>query len=183
MKDRRTGLAVLGALVLGLVVPGTAFAAPPPKIVEQFHDHFTDVVDPNNICGVDGSSQIVVTDNFTVYEDDSFADKVSYRETFTADDGRSVVISNAGLVRGADAVIDEEAGTISFTTTFIGLPEKIRSARGAVQTRDAGRITIVDTFDLETGDFLGSEITQNGPHPEADADFELFCDAFLAALG
>ena len=181
MRDRLTGLSAVGALVIALALPGTALAAP-PKIVEQFHDHFTFVVDPNEICGVEGVSQIVITDNFTLYEDDTFSDKASYRETFTADDGRSVVISNAGLVRGDNPVVDEEAGTISFTTTYIGLPEKIRSARGAVQTRDAGRISITSTFDLETGEFLGNEITQNGPHPEADADFELFCDAFLAAL-
>lgn len=182
MRDRLTVVATLVALVIALALPGTVLAAA-PKIVDQFHDHFSFTVDPNNICGVDGVSQIVITDNFTLYSDDTFADKASYRETFTADDGRSVVISSAGLVRGADAVVDEEAGTISFTTTYIGLPEKIRSARGAVQTRDAGRITITSTFDLETGEFLGNDITQNGPHPEADADFELFCDAFEAALG
>ena len=181
MRDRLTGLRAVGALVIALALPGTAVAAA-PKIVDQFHDHFTDTF-ANEICGVEGTSRITLTENFTLYDDDTFADQHSYRETFTADDGRSVVISNAGLVRGDGGVVDEDAGTISFTTTYIGLPEKIRSATGAIQTRDAGRITIVSTFDLETGEFLGSEITQNGPHPEADADFELFCDAFEAALG
>lgn len=181
MGNRLNGLAAIGALVIAAALPATAFAAA-PKIVDRFHDHVTDTF-PSEICGVDGTSRTSLTDTFTLYADETYADESSYREVFTADDGRSVVISSAGLTRGADPVVDEDAGTITFTTTFIGLPEKIRSATGAVQTRDAGRITVVNTFDLETGDFLGSVITQHGPHPEADADFELFCDAFDAALG
>ena len=40
-----------------------------------------------------------------------------------------------------------------------------------------------DTFDLETGEFISSEITVNkGPHPEADSDFTLFCEVISEAL-
>ncbi len=85
------------------------------------------------------------------------------------------------MVRGT-AVIDEQAGTITFSTTYKGLPEKIQTSRGAVLTRDAGVITFTDTFDLTTGDFLGSEVIIKGPHPEADSDFVLFCQVITAAL-
>ena len=80
--------------------------------------------------------------------------------------------------------MDEEAGTITFLTSFIGLPEMIQTANGPVLLRDAGILTFADTFDLETGDFISSEIVVNkGPHPEADSDFTLFCEVITGALG
>ena len=80
------------------------------------------------------------------------------------------------------ALIDEQAGTITFVTSYAGLPEKIQTAHGAVLLRDAGIISFADTFDLATGEFLGSEVTIKGPHPEADSDFVLFCEVITAAL-
>ena len=80
-------------------------------------------------------------------------------------------------------MVDEEAGTITFLTSYKGLPEKIQTAHGAVLLRDAGIITFADTFDLETGAFISTEIVVNkGPHPEADSDFTLFCDVITEAL-
>jgi hypothetical protein len=97
--------------------------------------------------------------------------------------GKSVVVSNAGQVTGPPPVVDEEAGTITFLTSFKGLPEKIQTAQGAVLLRDAGIITFADTFDLETGEFISSEtIVNKGPHPEADSDFTLFCEVISGAL-
>jgi hypothetical protein len=47
-----------------------------------------------------------------------------------------------------------------------------------LRTRQSDRDgAAVDTFDL-----ISSEVVQRGPHPEADSDFELFCDAITAAL-
>jgi hypothetical protein len=40
----------------------------------------------------------------------------------------------------------------------------------------------VDTFDLETGDLISSDVIIKGPHPEADSDFTLFCDVITEAL-
>jgi hypothetical protein len=97
-------------------------------------------------------------------------------------DGDAVVVQNAGLVQERE-IVDEEAGTITFLTTFKGLPEKIQTAQGPLLLRDAGIVTFADTFDLVTGEFISSEvITQKGPHPELDSDFELFCDVVTEAL-
>jgi hypothetical protein len=97
--------------------------------------------------------------------------------------GKSVLISSAGQVSGPPPIVDEEAGTITFLTSFKGLPEKIQTAKGPVLLRDVGIITFADTFDLETGDFISSEIVVNkGPHPEADSDFTLFCEVISGAL-
>lgn len=61
------------------------------------------------------------------------------------------------------------------------LTEKIQTVGGEVLTRDAGVIAFADTFDGHT--FIGSEVVINkGPHPEADADFALFCTTVVRAL-
>jgi hypothetical protein len=176
----RALLATLIAALTLAAVPGTAFGAKP---IEQFHDHFTESFS-DEICGIPVDVDIVVTDNFFLYEDETFKDTSSFQSTNTNPvNGKSVLISSAGQVSGPPPIVDEEAGTITFLTSFKGLPEKIQTANGPVLLRDAGIITFADTFDLETGDFISSEIVVNkGPHPEADSDFTLFCDVISGAL-
>jgi hypothetical protein len=82
-----------------------------------------------------------------------------------------------------EPIVDETAGTITFVYSFKGLPEVLRTPQGPVLLRDAGLITFSDTFDLETEEFLSSEILVNrGPHPDADSDFTLFCEVISEAL-
>jgi hypothetical protein len=102
--------------------------------------------------------------------------------TFTAANGKSVIVQKAGQFTDVEPLVDEEAGTITFSITFKGLPEKIQTPQGPVLLRDAGLITFVDTFDLETGEFISSDLIIKGPHPEAESDFELFCEVFSEAL-
>lgn len=174
---------ILRALVLALVaalavLPGTAFGAKP---IAQFHDHFTDSFS-DEICGIPVDVDLVVTDNFFLYADDSFKDTSSFMATFTNPvNGKSVSLSSAGQITGS-ALVDEEAGTVTFVTTYKGLPEKIQTANGRVLLRDAGIITFADTFDLETGEFISSDVIIKGPHPEADSDFTLFCEVITKAL-
>jgi hypothetical protein len=172
---------LLVALVTALVVfPTPALAAQP---IEQFHDHFTDSFS-DEICGIPVNTDLKVTDNFVLYADGTTKDTGSFKATFTNPvNGKAVVVSNAGQITGPPPVVDEEAGTITFLTSFKGLPEKIQTAHGAVLLRDAGIITFADTFDLETGEFISSEtIVNKGPHPEADSDFTLFCEVISGAL-
>jgi hypothetical protein len=183
-RGLRLGLAhlvrsLLVALTALAVLAGTALGAKP---IEQFHDHFTDSFS-GVICGIPVDIDIVVTDNFFVYADGSFTDTASVMQTFTNPvNGASVAVSSAGRITGT-AIVDEEAGTITFLTSFIGLPERIQTSGGPVLSRDAGIITFADTFDLETGEFISFEITVNkGPHPEADAEFALFCEVITEAL-
>jgi hypothetical protein len=63
-----------------------------------------------------------------------------------------------------------------------GLPELFKTPHGGVLTRDAGYIVFRDTFDGD--EFIAGEIVVNrGPHPQADSDFELFCQIIPEALG
>jgi hypothetical protein len=170
---------VLAAIVtVFAVLPATASAAKPL----QFHEHFTDSFS-GDICGIAVDIDIVGTNNFFFYDDGTFKNTGSFKSTFTnPENGQSVVVSSAGQLTGPPPIIDEEAGTITFLTSYKGLPEKIQTGHGAVLLRDAGVITFADTFDLETGDLISSETIIKGPHPEAESDFTLFCEVITAAL-
>jgi hypothetical protein len=169
-------VALVGAFA---VLPGTASAAKP---IDQFHDHFTDSFS-DEVCGIAVDVEVHVVDNFFVYADGAFKDTSSVRTTFTnPENGSSVIVSAKGQTAGS-SITDEQAGTITFLTSFRGLPEKIQAAHGPVLLRDAGVVTFADTFDLETGEFISSEtIVNNGPHPEAESDFTLFCEVITGAL-
>ncbi len=182
MRVHRIIAALCGAAAL-LLTAAPAGAASGAKPIEQFHDHFTESFS-DVICGIPVDVVIVVTDNFFLYEDDSFKDTASFRSTVTNPVTRnSVRISSAGQNSGPPPIVDEEAGTITFLTSFKGLPEKIQTAHGPVLLRDAGIITFADTFDLETEELISSEIVvTKGPHPEADSDFTLFCEVITEAL-
>ena len=152
-----------------------------------FHAKISDFVEKIDLCGinVDVSDTGVFTNrdffdsagNFLRFEQ-----TLSVKSTFTADNGKSVVIQAAQNVVDAAAVIDEAAGTITFSTTFKGLPEKISTPRGPVLLRDAGVITFIDTFDLTTEQLISSDVVIMGPHPDAESDFALFCEVITAAL-
>ena len=72
--------ALLMALIAALsVLPGTALGARP---IEAFHDHFTDSFS-DEVCGIPVEVEVVITDNFFVYADDSFKDTGSFMTTYT----------------------------------------------------------------------------------------------------
>jgi hypothetical protein len=183
--SRRTLLtASLLAATAAVAAPAVAHADPP----ERFHGRFDETFENVDVCGinVDVHSKGVFTDLFFFDSEgnfERFQSTVSGKDTLTADNGSSVVIQYSQQYSDTEGVVDEAAGTITFVYTFKGLPEKISTAQGPVMVRDAGVITFADTFDLETGDFISQEVLVNsGPHPEADSDFELFCEVITAAL-
>ena len=165
------GLVALAAL---LALPGGALAAKP-----AFHDHFTETF-ADNICGVAGTSTVTVN-NVVRFTDTSFKATGSFTLVFVADDGRTATLHSAGNTSGSTT--ENPDGTVTFVTTYKGLPEQIRGVKG-VSTRDAGIISFIDTVDFSTDPpTVVSRVIQHGPHPEADSGFALFCDAFLEALG
>ena len=180
MGRRTLQLLLVGAVMAALaVLPGTAFGGKP---LDQFHDHITDSFS-DEICGIPVDVDLVVTDNFFDYGDEGFKDTTSGQFTYTNPvNGKAVDVSGAGQVTGI-ATVDEEAGTITLVTTAKGLTDKVSGDHGAVLLRDAGIITLVNTFDLETGELISSEvIVEAGPHPNAESDFILFCEVVSEAL-
>jgi hypothetical protein len=182
-RPRMLRAGVVALVVALLVVPASALGAKP----EIFHAHFLDTDEDVDVCGVivDIVSEGVFTDKAFFDKEGNFVrfmSTSSAKTTLTAENGKSVIIQNAQQFTDAEPLVDEEAGTITFITTFKGLPEKIMTAHGPVLLRDAGVISFVDTFDLETGEFLSSGVIVKGPHPEADSDFTLFCEVISEAL-
>ena len=176
--------ALVFALVAGFaLLPGSAFGAKP----EQEHVHFFDVDENVEVCGIN-----VDVVNEGVFTGRAFFDKqgnfvrflgaASGTTTFTADNGKSIIVKFANQFVETE-IVDEEAGTITIVTRIRGLPEQIRTPGGGVITRDAGIITFVVTIDLESDELISDEIVEvKGPHPQADSDFELFCEVFTEAL-
>ena len=170
--------AFVGALLLASAA-STARAAP---LVDRFHDSFSETF-PDNVCGIDGTTTNKIVANGQEFADGTFKLQLNRKTLFTsAATGKSVLIFFAAQQVNA-APIDNGDGTVTFVTTFKGLPEMIKLPNGRVLSRDAGFIGFNDTFDATTGDFLGETISpENGPHPDADSGFTLFCDVIVPAL-
>ena len=146
--------AVFIALLVVLAIPGVALAAKP---IAAFHDHFTDSFS-GNVCGIDVDIKVVVTDNFYLYADRQLQGhelgEADLHESGEWQVGRAFVRRERSRARRSSTKWPARSRSPRPTK---GLPEKIQTARGAVLTRDAGIITIADTFDLVTGDFLGED--------------------------
>jgi hypothetical protein len=165
------------------IVPAGALAAKP----EIFHSHFQDTEENVDVCGVnvDIVAEGVFTDKAFFDKEGnfvSFKSTSSAKSTLTAENGKSVIIQNANQFTDVEPIVDEAAGTITFVTTFKGLPEKIKTPHGPVLLRDAGFATFVNTFDLETGELISFDFTAKGPHPDLESDFTLFCEVISEAL-
>jgi len=175
-------LSVLGALFAAISLALMASSASSAPIVEQFHGTFSDAF-PDNICGIEGTTVVSGMDNIQVFADGTFKDQFRQDYVFTSTaSGKSVDIFVAQQFIGTGP-IDNGDGTVTFTATFKGLPEKLKLANGRVLLRDAGFVSFNDTFDATTGDFLGETISpENGPHPDLDSGFTLFCDVIVPAL-
>ena len=173
-------LALFAALAL---MPAAALAAPPG------HEHFRDVgtfVD-RDFCGTGQTINVSFDARVNVWISPEGAEELvrttfSVKQVFTnPNTGDSVNLSSAGM--STEVLISGDPdGLHTLLATTKGLPEKIQTTHGPVLTRDAGLIAILFTFDGD--ELLENEIVVvKGPHPEADADFELFCEVMTEAVG
>jgi len=176
----KLALVVAGALALTIAASGGASAAAP---VDNIHIMST-ITGPDQLCGIDGTSTVTITVNIKAWADGTYHDNSHFREVFTAGNGKSVEIISAGQV-SAPAPIQNADGTITFINAFKGLQEKLSIAGGPTLSRDAGAVTLADTFlPLPDGSFqfVSETVTVHGPHPELASGFTLFCDVIIPAL-
>jgi hypothetical protein len=145
-------------------------------------DQFSEGPFPDEICGVSGTTTFHGTSVFREGANGTFFASGTFWGIFTADNGKSTTLFAAGPVRGTSGVIDEQAGTITFVTTVVGLPEKLSITNGPTLSRDAGTVTFTDVFEYTgdpenpVGDFISEELSGlHGPHPDLLSGFELFC--------
>jgi hypothetical protein len=173
-------LALFVALAL---MPAAALAAPP--IHEHFRETGTDV-DPD-FCGTGQEINISFDNRVNVWiaSDSPTAlvrSTISGETVFTnPDTGDSIIVSYAGQ-QTIEFVSGDPDGLHTVLVTTKGLPERIHTPNGPVLTRDAGLITFLFTVDGE--EVVETEtVVVKGPHPQADADFELFCELATEVLG
>jgi hypothetical protein len=171
-------------LTAGMLMALTASSAGAAPIVDHGHSSDTFTVVGDNICGIDGTTVQSFVDNFQVFADNTFKDQFRGTAVFTsAATGKSVEILAAQQASGPNDPIDNGDGTITFVTTFKGIPELLKIPNGPVLSRDAGNVTLFQTFDATTGDFISTTFSgDKGPHPDLESGFALFCDVIVPAL-
>jgi hypothetical protein len=176
----RKALALTG-LAAALLLASMASSAAAAPLVDRFHGKFSDTF-AGDLCGIQGTYVITGMDNIQVFADGRFKDEFRQNVLFTsASTGKSVLIFAANQFVGRGP-IDNGDGTISFLSTYKGLPEKIKLPNGRMLARDVGNVTFVDTFDATTGEFLGETTLERGPHPLLDSGFSLVCATIVPAL-
>lgn len=175
---RRKLLPLAIAMVLACVTAATALAAGSTE-VEHFSDTF-----PDDVCGFSGTTAVRGTSVFRDTGNGTYFRNLTFFAVFTADNGKSATLSFAGPEKQTSpAVIDEQAKTVTITTTYGGAFEKLSITRGRTLTRDAGIVSLVDVYEYTgnpndpVGDFISETVSRlHGPHPDLLSDFTLFCD-------
>jgi hypothetical protein len=182
--SRRTLLtASLLAATATLALPAVAHADPP----EHFHNPFDETFENENVCGI--NVDIHVQGHLNLWLRTDHEGNVNFEatrmesDTFTADNGKSVLIQIKGLYAETVPIIDEAAGTSTYDFTVRGQWQTIRTPHGPALLKDVGLITLAAVVDIEADQFLSLEVlVSHGPHPQADSDFTVFCDVFTSAL-
>jgi hypothetical protein len=173
-----TALAVALMAVLG--APGALAAS---QQHERFHDVGTEV--DTNFCGTGQEIDIafdVWINAFNAPNKGLYKETARGKVTFT-----NPLTDDTVILRFANTILEvlvsgDPDGIHVVDTRVKGLPELIKTPRGGVLTRDAGYIVFRNTLDGD--ELISSEIVINkGPHPNAESDFERFCEIMPEALG
>ena len=194
MKRRKKGLRsttvrrLAAATGVGAVLMLMTLAAAPAALaadqqVNHFRDVFTDV-DPD-FCGTGQQIDIAVdvrgTEWLAPHQAD-YKNVVTGTVTFTNPLTGNTVMNHFANAFWDETVSGDPEGLHVHEFTTKGLPELFKTPHGGVLTLDAGYIVFQVTFDGD--EEISSEIVvNNGPHPQADSNFELFCEIMPEALG
>jgi hypothetical protein len=153
--------------VLACVTAATGLAAGSTQV-----EHFS-VTHPTNVCGFSGTVAVHGTSVFRDTGDGTFFASGTWFGVFTADNGKSSTLSFAGPSKQTSpAVIDEQAGTVTITTSYGGLYEKFSITGGPTLSINAGVVTFVDVFKYTgdpnnpVGDSISETVSVDGPHPD-----------------
>lgn len=179
MTGRPFAAAAVGILLLmTLVLASTAGAAP---LVDRFHGTFSETDPDDSLCGISGSSVTSGMDNIQVFADGTFKDEFRLTYVFTAENGKSVELFIANQFTGTGPT-DSGDGTVTFTSTYKGIPEKWQVVHGPTLIIDVGFVTFTDVVNLTTDEVTTTIDPKNGPHPELDSGFTLLCGVLVPAL-
>jgi hypothetical protein len=173
---------VASAAVALLAVAGSPAPADSPQ-----GNHFRDVgtdVDPD-FCGTGQTVEIafnVRVNEWLAPHNADFKTVTSGKVVFTNPATGASVINQFAGPTWVTTISGDPEGLHVEQVTVKGLPELVKTPHGGVLIRDAGYITLQNTFDGD--EFVSGEIlVDKGPHPDAESDFELFCQVVPEALG
>ena len=182
---RRRFLLLASATVLACVTAATGLAAGSTQVTQI---SFTK---PSNVCGISGTTVGHGTNVFRDTGDGTSFMNFHFVGVFTAaDTGKSTTLSFAGpQTQTSPAMIDAQAGTVTITTTYGGLFEKLSITQGPTLSRDAGTVTLIDVYEYtgDPSDPVGDSISEtvsglHGPHPDLLSGFTVFCDVVVPYL-
>ena len=168
-KAMRKNLLLLAiATVLACVTAATGLAAGSTQV-----DHFS-FTKPSNVCGISGTTVAHGTSVLRDTGNGTYFLNKTFWGVFTADNGKSTTLQFAGpATQTLPAVIDEQARTVTITTTYGGLLEKFSITGGPTLSLDAGRATFVDVYEYTgdpnnpAGDSISETVSRlDGPHPD-----------------
>lgn len=148
------------AAALGAVGSGALHAAAsnPTHLVQ----HFTF---PDTVCGFSGTTQFAIVDNFGSLPGGATYDAGTLVQTFTADNGRGVIIKyDAGHIDNAAPVFNPD-GTVTKVSTYTGLNALTQAVNGPVLERGSGVIQVTLTFDSNGKLLSVSVVVLAGPNP------------------
>ena len=185
--------AVLTVLGLLLVMASPVSAGRPQEFI--VHDEFEE-----ELCGIPVHTTVDgrITQHIQYWEiepttpdaDDFFIGviQVHFDVTWTTADGVVLTTQVRRTIQEGD-LVDLGGGYWQFTYTINGIADKIRLGN-EILLMEVGSVSIREVIylgDLSTTDdfeFINFEFTDiNGPHPLAEADYDLFCEVVTGAIG
>jgi hypothetical protein len=189
-------VAVLVLVVL-VAAPGRAWAGGKPVLSHvQINDFIPD--DPattdDDLCGIPVDTTIagIANDQVRIGKGGFLQFKGNFSGTVTStsvETGLSVVNRMSNAYRDI-SVTDNGDGTATIITATTGVPEQLMTPDGKVLVKDVGRVVfkiIIDfngtPLDAEDDEFISQEvISESGPHPDLESNFEIFCQVVTDAL-
>jgi hypothetical protein len=173
---------LLLATLLTLASVSTTLAARPFHDKAMIDETFSEI-----LCGIEVTTHLEINANSHEFADGHFVDNSQFRLTWTNADGDWLSNDGAGQTNITESL---DGDILTITEVHRGVHERLRSADGISAAFDRGQIAfviVIDLNDLENEDDdveLSFDIVkQAGPHPEADADFALFCEVVTEVLG
>jgi hypothetical protein len=149
-------------LMFSVTVGATALLAAPlatgANASPGGHFRQVTVVSPDELCGFTGSSTIVDLENTTPLPTGGFVLAGQFIQTFTATNGRGIVIDfDKGNIRFAPDVINTD-GTTTISAIENGVDVRTKAVNGPLLQQSTGRVFFSFTFDAD-GNIVDSTAT------------------------
>ena len=175
------------ALVVGIVVALGLGAVPSAVAANPGVNHFTiteSFTDPD-FCGtgqaVETSISVKGTEFLAPNQPVDSRNVTQVNVVYTNPENGATVLRHAAGPVSNTIISGDPEGVHTVETTVRGLSGLLRTADGVV-VLGAGYLVLHEVFNGD--EFVSQEIIiNNGPHPEADNDFDLFCGVVTEALG